>query len=145
MDKQTWNGCISINNTFRDWGSSIHKLPEFHSSCLLCSNNIRIDKTNYTRRNIRLRPGIDRIRGSNNILLVVREGKKIAKKKLDGEDILKKLTPLLIDDLPKDKKYMSKYMELTRARGKIDPTIKTPLEKDAIRLLNSYKKALDII
>ena len=35
-------------------------------------------------------------------------------------------------------------MELTRAREKIDPHIKTPLEKDAIKLLNSYKKALDI-
>ena len=40
---------------------------------------------------------------------------------------------------------MSKYMELTRARGKIDPTIKTPLEKDALNLLNSYKKALDLL
>jgi hypothetical protein len=55
------------------------------------------------------------------------------------------LTPLLIDDLPKDKKYISKYMELNRAREKIDPHIKTPLEKDAMNLLSNYKKALDII
>ena len=40
---------------------------------------------------------------------------------------------------------MSKYMELTRARIKIDPTVKTPLEKDALTLLNSLKKALDIL
>ena len=66
------------------------------------------------------------------------------KRKPNGEDILKKLTSLLIDDLPKEKKYMSKYMELTRARDKIDPHIKTPLEKDAIELLNNYKKALQI-
>ena len=145
MDKQTRNCCIPINNTFPDWSSPIHKLPELHSSCLLCSNNIRTNKTNYTRRTIRLRPSIDRIGGSNNILLAVREGKKIARKKLDGEDILKKLTPLLIDDLPKDRKYISKYMELTRAREKIDPHIKTPLEKDAENLLNNYKKALNLL
>ena len=36
-------------------------------------------------------------------------------------------------------------MELTRAREKIDPHIKTPLEKDAINLLNNYKKALNLL
>jgi len=35
-------------------------------------------------------------------------------------------------------------MELTRARDKIDPHIKTPLEKEAIALLNNYRKALAI-
>ena len=58
---------------------------------------------------------------------------------------MKKLTPLLIDDLPKDRKYISKYMELTRAWEKIDPHIKSPRDKDAENLLNNYKKALNLL
>jgi len=36
-------------------------------------------------------------------------------------------------------------MELSRARERIEPDVKIPLEKDAINLLNNYKKALEIL
>lgn len=70
----------------------------------------------------------------------------MSRKKINGEDILKKITPLLIDVPSSDPKYMPDYLRLNYHREKkIDPIIKLNLEKDAEKLFNEYMKALKII
>ena len=70
----------------------------------------------------------------------------MSKKKINGEDILKKIIPLFIEVPPSDPKYMPDYMKYNyRREKKIDPKTKKTLEKDAEDLAYRYMEALNII
>ena len=68
----------------------------------------------------------------------------MAKTKINGDDVLKKITPLLIKVNSKHPKYFSEYMKYNYRRERLDPQTKTNLEKDAEKLLRNLGEALGI-
>jgi len=67
----------------------------------------------------------------------------MAKKRINGEDILKKITPLLIDVDSKDPKYFPLYMKYKYRRERLSSDIKDGLERDCEKLFINLRKALE--
>ena len=64
--------------------------------------------------------------------------------RITGEEVVKKILPLLIDEDRDNSNYMSKYMRYKRKHEKIGPPIKKQLENEAETLLKNIKKAMEI-
>ncbi|GAH73839.1 unnamed protein product [marine sediment metagenome] len=64
----------------------------------------------------------------------------MSRKKGNGNDILNKLLPTLIEVPRNDPKYMPDYMKLRRRDEKLLPFERTPLELKAESLLEDMRK-----